>query len=121
MNRYFIYLIGLICAVSFSTGTATAVDLESIQIREAQQTQEMDQERDMFGWELMTPEERDAHRAKLRSLKTKEEREAYRMAHHQKMQERAKEKGVTLPEMPMHRGRGMGPGGGMGGGGGRNR
>jgi len=86
-----------------------------------------DQERtqDVYGWQLMTPDERAEHRAKMRSHKTHEEREAYRMEHHKKMQERARKKGVTLPEMPMPRGKGMGfrgdgmgpRGGGMGPGG----
>jgi len=81
----------------------------------------------VYGWQLMTPEERVEHRAKMRSHKTREERETYRIEHHKKMQERAREKGVTLPEMPMPRGKGMdfrgdgmGPrGGGMGPGSGR--
>lgn len=87
----------------------------------------------VYGSQLMTPEERAEYRAKMRSLKTREERQAFRMEHHQKMQERAKAQGKTLPDMPPAQGGGvtrpcggpgpcggMGPGGGMrqGGGGG---
>lgn len=62
----------------------------------------------VFGHQLMTQQEIAEHRAKMRSLDSAQAREAYRLEHHKKMLERARERGVTLPEMP------MGPGGGMG-------
>ena len=74
------------------------------------------QDKMMYGWQLMTVEERAKHRAKMQSLNTKEEREAYRLEHHKLMQARAKERGITLPEQPMPHG-GGGPGGRGGGGG----
>jgi len=55
----------------------------------------------------MSPEEAQK-REKMRSLKTAEERKAFREEQHKKMQERAKEKGLTLPDQP-----GQGPGPGM--------
>lgn len=61
----------------------------------------------VYGWQLMTEQERMEHREKMKSLKTREEREAYRLEHHMRMQERAKEKGVTLPDKPEPRGEGM--------------
>lgn len=71
----------------------------------------------IYGSQLMTRQERLEHRAKLRAAKTAEEREQIRKEHHEKMQQRAKERGVTLPEMPT-RPAGMGPRpGGMGVGG----
>lgn len=83
----------------------------------------------VYGSQLMTRQERIEYRNKMRSLKTQEERDAFRAEHHSQMQERAKEKGVTLPETPpprgagpcaagvtpcpgMGRGMGMGPGAG---------
>lgn len=57
----------------------------------------------VFGWELMTPEERAEHRARMRAAKTVEERERIRAENHARMQERAKERGVTLPERPRGR------------------
>ena len=80
----------------------------------------------VYGWQLMTQQEREEHRAKMRSLKTEQEREAYRIEHHKRMQERAKQKGITLPDDPQPMGKGMrGPAGGggqgMGGGAGKNR
>jgi hypothetical protein len=48
--------------------------------------------------DLMTPEERTAHRAQMHNLKSVDECKAYLSAHHEAMALRAKEKGVTLPE-----------------------
>jgi hypothetical protein len=77
----------------------------------------------VYGWEIMTEQERAEHRTKMQSMKTAEERERYRLEHHKKMEKRAKQQGVTLHE-PMHQGSGMGQGNGMHGGGagsGKNR
>lgn len=62
----------------------------------------------MAGNQLMTPEEQAAMREKMRSAATPEERQKLAEANHAEMQKRAKEKGITLPEMrgPGHR---MGP------------
>ena len=81
----------------------------------------------IYGSQLMTRQERIEHRNQMRTLKTEEERNAYRLEHHNKMQERAKERGVTLPDSPPAAGGGMGPGAGggrgpgAGAGGGRGR
>lgn len=82
------------------------------------QTRDRDQ---IYGSQLMTEQERIEHRNHLRSLKTVQERKEYQLEHHKRMQERAKEKGITLPDEPMGRPGGMGPGGGMEPGGGMNR
>jgi hypothetical protein len=68
----------------------------------------------IFGRQLMTDDEIRAHRQKVRSLQTEEERRAYREEHHRRMLERARERGVTLPEEPPGRGPGMGTGRGEG-------
>ena len=54
----------------------------------------------VYGWQLMTPDERAAFQAKMRAAKTPEERAALRAENHRKMQERAKQQGVTLSEAP---------------------
>lgn len=54
----------------------------------------------MYGWQLMTPQERDAYRTRMRSLKTERERQALRTQHHAEMQQRAAERGVRLPSTP---------------------
>jgi len=48
--------------------------------------------------QLMTPEERTAIRDKMRNAATPEERQKLSEANHAEMQQRAKEKGITLPE-----------------------
>lgn len=87
----------------------------------------------VYGSQLMTNQERMEYRNKLNASKSAEEREQIRLQHHEQMKLRAKQQGVTLPDVPpaqggaMGRGMGpggggMGPGGGMGGmGPGRNR
>lgn len=65
----------------------------------------------IYGHQLMTDAERTEYQAKMRALKTSEERDAFRAEHHKLMQERAKERGVTLPDTPhqgMHQGMGKG-------------
>lgn len=49
------------------------------------------------GWSLMTPEERIEHQNKMHSFKTYDECKTYQQEHHTLMQQRAKEKGATLP------------------------
>src|SRR3990167_2804393 len=70
----------------------------------------------IYGSQLMTNQERIEHRNKLQAAKTAEEREQVRLQHHEQMQLRAKERGVSLPDTPPAQGggqgRGMGPGGG---------
>lgn len=72
----------------------------------------------IYGSELMTPQERQEYRDRMQSATTAEERERIRAEHHEQMMERAKEQGVTLPDMPPAHGQQMGPGSGMGPGGG---
>lgn len=74
-------------------------------------------EQAVYGSELMTNQERIEQRAKMNAAKTSQAREQVRLEHHEKMQMRAKERGVTLPENPPVPGAGMGPqNGGMGAG-----
>ena len=76
----------------------------------------------IYGYSMMTSQERDEYRARMREAKSAEERERIRAEHHERMKERAKERGITLPDKPPAGGGvGMGPGGmgpgGMGPGG----
>jgi hypothetical protein len=64
-----------------------------------------------MGPKLMTEEEWKEHHEKMRTL-TGEERERYRRETHEKMRERAKERGIAMPAEPGPHGGGMGgPGG----------
>jgi hypothetical protein len=79
------------------------------------QTRQANRDRDIYGSQLMTPEERNEYRSRMRAAKTAQEREEIRAEHHAEMQKRAEARGVTLPDAPAARGGGMmGPGGGMG-------
>lgn len=49
------------------------------------------------GWQLMTPEERIAHQAKIRGFTSLAECLAYQAEHHQSMEARARAKGLPLP------------------------
>lgn len=81
-----------------------------------------DQEQ-IYGIQLMTPQECAAYRAKMSAAKTVEERQQLREENHQAMQERAKAQGVSLPDQPSASmsGGGMDQGGGKGAGRGRSQ
>ncbi|HUW53818.1 MAG TPA: hypothetical protein VMV99_10425 [Rhodanobacter sp.] len=51
----------------------------------------------IYAYDLMTPAERSAYMTKMRSLNTVQERDAYREQHRTEMQQRARERGVTIP------------------------
>ncbi len=130
MKKRTLMVSALATALYLSAGLALADDQE--RARERVQTQEQ-----IYGSQLMTEEERTAQRDKMRAAKTAEEREQIRDEHHERMDERARERGVALPDEPSARGSGMGSGtrsgsgagsgggmgrgGGKGGGGGRGR
>lgn len=128
MRKLFV-LAGAVCTglilASYAVGAEAAGDRPRAATERAEN---MDQER-VYGGELMTAQERREYQAKMRAATSAEEREALRLEHHERMQERARSQGKTLPEAPppgmgpgsgMGRGmgRGMGPGGGMAPGGG---
>ena len=84
-----------LCILVAASGLATA------------QTQEP-----VYGRQLMTQEEMRKYQDKMRSATSDAQRQQIRAEHHEEMRERAKSKGIVLPdEAPA---RGMGPGGGMG-------
>jgi uncharacterized membrane protein YgcG len=105
------------------TKTNPATAQESVQLADQEQ---------IYGVQLMTPQERAEFRAKMSAAKTTEEREQIRKENHRIMQERSESHGMTLPNQPpagqggmgqgggMNRGGGMGNGGGMGSGRGRS-
>jgi len=139
LNKYIV--ISAISATVLSMGLAMAADQDRTQLQDRDQikdqtadqlkdrdrVQDRDRLRDqdrIYGSQLMTQQERNEFRARMRAAKTVQERERIRNEHHRQMQIRAKERGVTLPDEPPARGGGMGPGGmggGMGPGGGMGR
>jgi uncharacterized membrane protein YhiD involved in acid resistance len=101
----------LASALLLASGAILAADKDQVkektQDKIQDQTQDKTQLRDqdrIYGSQLMTQEERLEYRNKMRNLKTQQEREAFQLEHHKQLQERAKEKGITLPEQPMRPG-----------------
>jgi hypothetical protein len=84
-------------------------------VRDQDQLKDQDRTGDMvYGRQLMSEQERNQYRKQMRAAKTDKERAQIRAEHHERMQVRAKERGVTLPDEPPAMGSGMG--GGMGAG-----
>ena len=65
------------------------------------------QEEPIYGNQLMTEQERDQYRSQMQAARSETERDQLRWEHHLRMQERAKERGIILPDEPpmigMHR------------------
>jgi uncharacterized protein YdbL (DUF1318 family) len=99
MMKRTLMMSALATALSLSTGFALAADQAPAQEKTQKQ---------VYGSQLMTQQERTEHHAKMRAAKTTEEREQIRKEHHARMQERAKEQGLTLPDEPPVKGAGMG-------------
>ena len=55
-------------------------------------------ERNTRGWDLMTPQERIDHQARVRGFTDYQSCQAYRTQHHALMAERARQRGLNLPE-----------------------
>jgi hypothetical protein len=89
------------------------MDREHDQLQVQQQVRSQDREQ-IYGYDLMTEQERQEHREKMRSMQTEQEREAYRAQHHEEMQRRAREQGVDIPDEPPGQGQGRGKGQGQG-------
>ena len=77
-------------------------------------TEVSDAQEPIYGYQLMTEDERTSFRTQMQNATTAEEREQIRLQHREQMLERAKAQGVTLPDTPMMMRQGMGPGKGPG-------
>ena len=58
------------------------------------------QQEQVYGNQLMTQQERNEFQTQMRAATSNEAREQIRWEHHIKMQERAKDRGVKLPDEP---------------------
>lgn len=58
----------------------------------------------VYGSQLMTQQEREAHRTRMRNAESEEERDRIRAEHHEQMKSRAREKGMTIPDLPPEQG-----------------
>jgi hypothetical protein len=96
-------------ALSIVAGAATAAEQAAAQ-------QPAVKSEPIYGYQMMTPQERDEYREKMRNAGSAAERQAIRDEHHAAMVARAKERGLTLPDRPTGAGP-YGPGAGRGPGG----
>ncbi|MDY0276382.1 MAG: hypothetical protein RBR42_13305 [Desulfomicrobium sp.] len=83
----------LVPTLLLGAGFALAVEQNATQPRAMTQTQEQ-----VYGSQLMTQQERTEYHAKMRAAQTTADKEQLRMEHHESMTERAKARGVTLPD-----------------------
>jgi hypothetical protein len=107
MMRNILRISPLVIALFLTTGVTLAAD-------ETQAQERVETQQQVYGYQLMTNEERLEMRNKMRAAKTVQEREKIQAEHHERMKIRAKENGVTLPDQPMMKGGGMGMGAGAG-------
>lgn len=84
----------IVTAVALSLGLALA-----FANAEARPWRWQGDQRNTYGWQLMSPVERSEHQAKLRSFTEYEACKEYVDGHHKQMEERAREKGVAVPVM----------------------
>ena len=111
------YLLSALLVGSSMIGVGQVFAQDQVQVQAQAQVQ-------IFGSQLMTAAERTEYQAKMRTLKTDKQRDAFRLDHHTKMTARAAERGITLPSTPpgvgagpkSNTGLGVGPGSGMGSG-----
>lgn len=120
-NRKFALVLAALMVTPFVMAADQTRDQDRVRDAATESTQRVERQqlrdRDIYGHQLMTLQERNEFRARMRAAKTVEERERIRAEHHEQMVVRAKERGITLPEVPpAGRGPGMGSGMGMGSG-----
>jgi 1,2-phenylacetyl-CoA epoxidase catalytic subunit len=110
MKRTFIYSTAIVALFATAAPVANATDKTRGQGRLQAQDR-------VYGSQLMTRQERNEYGALMNAARTGKERDQIRQAHQEQMQERAKQRGMTLPdEAPAYgKTQDMGSGGGMGG------
>lgn len=111
MSDLAITLVAVAMALSAANGVAQDKPQAQQQAKQPAQSREQ-----IYGSQLMTPQERTEYRDRMRAAKTQQERDQLRAEHHARMQGRAKERGVMLPDAPPAKGAGKGGAGGYGAG-----
>jgi hypothetical protein len=100
-----VIVVGLSLAILI--GPALAQQPRGDQVREQERLRD---DAPIYGSQMMTDRERNEYREKMRNAKTLKEQETIRSQHHDQMKERAKSRGMMLPDEPPARGMGNGPG-----------
>jgi len=105
----------IVIAALFSTAASVAGATDKTRDQGRLQAQDL-----VYGSQLMTQQERNEYGALMNAARTGKERDQIRQAHQEQMKERAKQRGLTLPDGAPAYGMApaMGSGGGMGGPGG---
>jgi predicted Fe-S protein YdhL (DUF1289 family) len=94
-------LFALVLIGGIAAGPATGAQPVSVEVRlTPAPSLTRGAENDVYGWQLMTHEERAAIQARLRAARTPEEVDRIRRENHAAMQARARERGVSLPPPP---------------------
>ncbi|MEZ5644342.1 MAG: hypothetical protein R3E94_06365 [Burkholderiaceae bacterium] len=96
----------LIVVASLSgMGLGAAMAQDQLKTQDQLRTQDKDMDQDrlrdqdrlyIYGYELMTDQERNAYRERMRAAKTLQERDRIRAEHRVQMDARAKERGATI-------------------------
>lgn len=97
-----------VAAASMMTVTVSLFAAEQPSVSAARKSEPI------YGYRMMSDQERNDYREKMRSARSAGERQSIRDEHRKQMQSRAKERGVTMPDTPRGPGAGIGPGAGMG-------
>ena len=96
-------LVGSVLSVALimHSGLSLAADQQGIQENtQPQQT--------VLGKDLMTEQERAVHHANMQAAETQQERNQLRMEQHERMKQRAKERGLSIPDEPPAKSAGTG-------------
>jgi uncharacterized membrane protein YgcG len=87
-----------------ASAVAQTPQSETVQMQPRTQTQER-----IYGSELMSEQERNEYRKRMSETKTEQEREQLRKEQHERMNDRAKQRGMTLPDEPRAMSQGQTP------------
>ena len=138
MKNLVLIMSSLVIALSMQTGFAWTADatekfaLTATAPTVVGENDQLEDQKQIYGVQLMTQQERAAFRAKMSAAKTLKEREQIRNENHQVMKKRAESQGLTLPDQVpaakgmsqgkemMNRSQAMGQGDGMGSGNGQS-
>jgi hypothetical protein len=98
-------LAGLLLAQAILvTGTFARADEQGVPQQERTR-QEARTQQQIYGYDLMTEQERSQYRQQMNSLQTEQERAEFRARHHEEMRKRAEQQGKSLPDkVPEHAG-----------------
>lgn len=131
-RRHFVRMCGMAAAgAALVGGAALAQDRTRDRLRDPTQDQLRDpirdrtrlrdpiRDEDIYGKQFMTQQERERYREQRRAARDDDERQRLELYHRNRMNIRARDKGVTLPGDPRGMDQGGGAGGGAGGGRGR--